>query len=351
MTIYDLERVPKTWDIRYIPKKSGGKRKLTIPNPELMEVQEDILWALYGLWFERKLQVSSVAHGFLPGRSCLTAVSKHSKTADIIVATDIKSFFDNVKAEQALMCLLDADLSKDLATAMINCCQYEGVMPQGAPTSPFLTNVVMFDADNQIAAYAKKHGFTYTRYADDMAFSLEHAPWKVLRKLRDAEKEEIAYQQQVAETPEGEPLPEKPRSKNPYLWFLFGVEKILKETLGLRLNHEKDHIIFRGSICKPHVLGVCIRQDGVGYNAINKLRRTTRARVFNLHKKVFLQQNGCADDVDKLEWMCIKGSVNYMDYVRSFSEPPYNSIDPKIQSTYYSELERLLDAKSVSQIA
>ena len=322
---YDLQTIPRDWRVAYIPKKSGGKRELHIPNDELKEAQKALLQYFYEMRREGTIKISSLAHGFIPHRSCITAILKHDKSSAVIVATDIEGFFDHITAEQSKMCFLDAGLEEGWATLITDACSYNGVMPQGAPTSPFITNIVMFDADNQIAAYAKKHGFLYTRYADDMQFSLVDAKPEVLEALRKS----------------------KGQSKNPYLWFLYGVEKILYETLGLHLNHKKDHIIFRGAKVKPHILGVCFRQDGHGYNAVPKLRRTTRARVCNLYRKIFNTQNGVAGYDDKKEWASIKGTIRYMDMVRSYSDEGYDSVDPKIQPKFFCKLENLLDGAAV----
>jgi len=326
---YDLKTIPKDWRTAYIPKKSGGKRMLRIPNDQLKEAQKALLQYFYQLRRDRKFRVSAAAHGFLPHKSCMTAIVQHDKKSEIFLVCDIEGFFDHITADRVQMHFLDAEMDPDWAATVTDVCQCDGVLPQGSPTSPFLTNVVMVDADCQIMAYAKKHGFYYTRYADDLTFSMKNPPKEVLDKLRKS----------------------KGKSKNPYLWFLYGVEKILKETLNLNLNHKKDHIIYRGEKVKPHILGVCIRQDGNGYNATPKYRRTTRARICNLYNKVVKDQNGKPEYDDFKEWASVKGAVRYMDGVRAYSEPTYDGNDPKIQPKYWCKLEALLDGAAVPSIA
>ena len=361
LTEYDLMSVPKTWSLRYIPKKSGGKRELHVPNDRLKEVQEELLNFFYELWVTGKVPVSALAHGFIPNRSCATAVTRHDRNSEIILNMDIKSFFDNITEEQGKMRLLDAEVEDRLATLIMACCACNGVLAQGAPTSPFLTNLVMFDADNQIAAYAKKHGFFYTRYADDMQFSKLNVPKVVLKDIRRAEHdlplnydyippdgEEYAIDVNDPTVPQEVVEEEKKRrSKNPYLWFFYGVEKILFESLGLHLNHEKDHIIFHGSNCKPYILGISIRQDGHGYSGYKKLRYIARARACNLYHKVFDRQNGRATYDDLKEWAELSGTVQYLDDVRALSDPGYDSVDPKIQPKYFCQLEEFFSGKAV----
>lgn len=357
LTLYDLKNVPRTWRIAHIPKKSGGKRKLTIPNDALKELQGDILQYLYDLVRQKRIQISSVAHGFIPYHSCITSILKHDKESQIFVCADMLHAFDMLDPAFAEAKLLDAGVSKVYAENIIGACSYENSLPQGGPASPYLLNIAMFDADCQIAAYAKKHGFQYTRYADDLVFSIKDANSEALKTLRQNE------QKLLAELAKIKPLPQKPtkkqteryesareavmakyRSKNPFVWFLYGVDTILQNTLNMRLNHKKDHVIFRGSKCKPYILGICLRQDGNGYNAERRFRKETRAGICNFWHKIFDDQKGAITDADYAMWAHLKGRVQYCDLVRSVSDEGYDTCDPVIQSKYFNPLERLFDA-------
>jgi len=357
LTLYDLKKVPRTWRIARIPKKSGGMRKLTIPNDELKELQSDILQYLYDLVRQNRIQISSVAHGFIPYHSCMTSILKHDKESQIFLCADMLHAFDLLDPAFAEAKLLDGGVPAVYAKEIIGACSYENSLPQGGPASPYLLNIAMFDADCQIAAYAKKHGFQYTRYADDLVFSIKDASSEALQTLRSNE------QQMLAELAKIKPLPAKPtkkqqerydaareavmekhRSKNPFVWFLYGVDTILQNTLNMRLNHRKDHVIFRGSKCKPWILGICIRQDGRGYDAVRKFRKETRAGICNFWKKIFVEQNGHITDEDKATWLHLQGRVRYCDLVRTISDDGYNTVDPVIQPKYYNPLERLFDA-------
>jgi len=325
LNLYDLEHVDKSWRIAYIPKKSGGKRKLTIPNDALKDVQRDILEYLYQLRDQGRLNVSGVAHGFLPYRSTLTSLLRHDKKSEIFVCCDIHHAFDELKPIYVSAPMIDGGVSEEYAKAMIDACSYNGSLPQGAPTSPFMLNIAMFEADCQIAAYAKKHGFTYTRYADDLTFSVRECDPKVLDALRKNEAKDSP-------------------SKNPFLWFLYGVDKILQMTVDLHLNHKKDHVIFRGSKCKPYILGVCVRQDGEGYNAERRFRENTRAGICNLYHRVFDGREKPTTYDDWLEWKTLEGRVRYADLCRSRSNPGFDFCDPVIQEKFYEPLQRKFNA-------
>ena len=318
MNLYDLNHVEVSWRTAHIPKKSGGVRELTIPNDALKEQQREVLYYLYSQMWAGNIKVSSCAHGFLPGKDCKSAVLVHSRKARCMVCTDITGFFDNCSSDLARAILLDSGIAPCYVDAIIRDCAYEGHFPQGSPTSPMLTNILMFDADNMIAAYAKKHGFVYTRYADDMQFSLERVTSKTERMLRRTKEA---------------------GSHNPYVWFLHGVDKILKEATGLQLNHKKDHIYFNKSVAPQQVLGIVTRQDGFGYNATRKLRKRARAMACNLYYKVLVTQQGRIDYDDWHVWSVLKGLVEYSNSIRRLSDGKHSSFDPCVQQKYYQPLE------------
>ena len=353
LSLYDLKHVSREWRQAQIPKKDGTMRQLTIPNDDLKQVQSDILQYLYCLVGQRRLKISACAHGFVPYHDTMTAVMQHDRESEVFLCCDMEKAFDSLLPLFPLAKLLDAGVPPEYANEIIDVCTYNGCLPQGGPASPYLLNIAMYDADCMIASYAKKHGFYYTRYADDLVFSIKGVDSQALRTLRKNEQleaEELAKIKPLPENPTKrqqtaydnavEKVKAKYRSKNPFVWFLFGVDTILKSNVGMHLNHKKDHCIFRGSFCKPLILGITIRQDGHGYNAAKRFRMETRAAVCNFYHKVFDQQEGVHEDADILRWMQIKGQVNYADRCRMTSDDGYNDDDPVIQPKYYNPLER-----------
>ncbi len=169
-----------TWQI---PKRSGGHRTITAPLPKLKELQR---WAL--LHYFEKLAVHSAAHGFLPARSVLTNALAHAG-ADVVVKLDIKDFFPTIHWRRVKGLLRKAGVSEQVATLLAllateaprQLVEFRGktlhvatgprVLPQGAPTSPAITNALCLRMDRRLSALAADLGFSYTRYADDLAFS------------------------------------------------------------------------------------------------------------------------------------------------------------------------------------
>ena len=166
-----------------IPKRSGGQRTITAPKKALLAAQH---WALRNVF--EKLPVHGAAHGFLPARSVATNAQMHAG-ADVIVKVDLKDFFPTVTWRRVKGMLRKAGLSEPVATllSLLSCeaprvpVEFRGktlwvatgvpALPQGAPTSPAITNAICLRMDRRLSGLSTKLGFTYTRYADDLAFS------------------------------------------------------------------------------------------------------------------------------------------------------------------------------------
>ena len=92
-----------------------------------------------------------------------------------MVALDIKDFFPSIKRgaiETALLgCSSELKGNKDLREAVLWAVTRHDALPQGAPTSPTLSNLVFRRLDYRLAALARAYKASYTRYADDLYFS------------------------------------------------------------------------------------------------------------------------------------------------------------------------------------
>lgn len=306
-----------SWRVARIPKedKPGEFRKLTIPNDDLMLVQNDILQYLYTV---KELWPTIFAHGFVPCRNTSTGVARHDRLADVFVCEDVKDFFDNFPIKRTEEKMLDV-LPCKLVEKMLAACTYKGHLPQGGPCSPWLTNIGMIDADKMISAFAKKHGFTYTRYADDMTFSQRF-----------------------------DVTGNKP-SKS-YRFLTEGVDKIMREYMQLRLNRKKSHVIRLSGSDARQVTGVVIRKDGMGYNAPSKMRRMVRAMLCNLANKVY-RQHGRYDNDDLYEWHKIIGYVRYFDNLRSYGEGDAAYADPVIQPKFWNYLMEVMPVCQLTKSA
>jgi len=315
---------PISYQEYHIPKKSKGVRIIEEPNAQLKAVQKNILQYLYQCTRAGILPVSHLAHGFIPYRGCMTAVPKHSLRSPVLIGADIHDFFFNFPPEPVAENLSFAT-DGPRVNFIMKCALWRGNypkehFPQGSPISPYLTNVGMFDVDRMIASYCKKNGIFFTRYADDMLFS-----------IIDGAEDTPAVRRMMHED-------------EPFASLFHGVEMILQDHLGLELSKAKSHVMWRYSTCKTQALGITFRQDNKGYNANKRKRRNTRAQLYNLYRKV-QAQNGHFEYDDWKEWQSVNGSMNYCNLVRSLSKfPEVAGIDPVFQLSYYNEIERWANA-------
>ena len=166
-----LGQLAATAENRYhvYPLVSGQRVKKTrwieAPDAELKAAQR---WLLDN-WLYR-LTPTTYAHGFVPGRSILSNASHHVGRRFVLTA-DIRDFFPSITAQRVDDCLEQLEFDPAHRRCLVQLVTRRGRLPQGAPTSPHLANLVARPLDLRLAGLARQHGWTYTRYADDLTFS------------------------------------------------------------------------------------------------------------------------------------------------------------------------------------
>jgi hypothetical protein len=150
-----------------IKKRSGGQRVIDEPEEQLKRVQRLILRRLLA-----RLRSHPSAHGFERGCSIVTAALPHARRA-VVLRLDVQDFFLSTKAERIQSYFRRIGWGRAAAALLTRLCTHRGGLPQGAPTSPRLSNLVNLRLDARLAALARAHGASYTRYADDMTFSFD----------------------------------------------------------------------------------------------------------------------------------------------------------------------------------
>ena len=166
-----------------VPKRDGTPRLISAPKPDLKAVQH---WIAHEI--TEHLPVHGAAHGFLVGRSIETNARVHAG-AKVIVKMDIRNFYPTITMRRVKGLLRRAGIGEQVATLMALLCtespreevvthgktHYVATaprsLPQGAPTSPSITNALCLRLDARLSGLATKLGARYTRYADDLAFS------------------------------------------------------------------------------------------------------------------------------------------------------------------------------------
>jgi RNA-directed DNA polymerase len=148
-----------------IKKINGGTRNLLEPLPSLKEIQN---WILANILYQHK--VSRYAKGYIPNRSIKDHVRYHTNEKTILTL-DVKKFFNTISFDLVEKIFLEIGYSKIVSNLLTKLCFLEGELPQGAPTSPYISNIILIDFDNTISTYCADNNLKYTRYADDLAFS------------------------------------------------------------------------------------------------------------------------------------------------------------------------------------
>lgn len=144
----------------------GAKRILHLPVPVLHQWQMQIKSHILDM-----TQPSDAAHAYRRGRSAKTGAMAHEMQPYLWVV-DLKDFFTSIKLDQVVSVFERIGYPTNAASALarLTCLYYVG-LPQGTCTSPAISNLVMQDLDDKLLKLASKNKVTYTRYADDFAFS------------------------------------------------------------------------------------------------------------------------------------------------------------------------------------
>ncbi len=154
------------YDYVTIKKKNGGVRKLCVPICELKATQIQILRHILN-----KLKVSKYATAYKKGVSLKDNAKVHC-SKKYILKLDLKNFFDNITFMQVYSSAFNTRyFPKQIGTILTQLCCRNDALPQGAPTSPALSNLVMKSFDDNFGRWCEKRGFDYTRYCDDITVS------------------------------------------------------------------------------------------------------------------------------------------------------------------------------------
>jgi len=151
-----------------LPKKLGGSRTIQAPKKRLKELQKRVLQFLQ----EKSPNPKPSVHGFTKNRSVLTNAKEHlNKT--FVFNVDLKDFFPSINfgRVKGLLQTRPFEYPPQVASVVAHICCKDGALPQGAPTSPLISNLICRRLDNELQALAKECRARYTRYCDDLTFS------------------------------------------------------------------------------------------------------------------------------------------------------------------------------------
>ncbi len=216
-----------------IPKRKGGFRTITSPYPTLHALQKKICHSLLNC-----LPIHPRVFAYVEGRSAIEHARYHC-SCDELLTLDIKDFFPSISRQQVFSVFNSLDFSTTDSNYLSYLCTLNDSLPQGACTSPSLSNAVFYQIDCRLEKLALSFGVKYSRYADDLAFSGDLVPKKIINIIKS----------------------------------------ILLE-YGFILNESKTKLKLKGS--RKILTGVSISQGVM--KAPKKYKRELRAQIFELEK-------------------------------------------------------------------
>ena len=150
----------------WMRKRSGGYRMISAPDKDLQAIQSTI--------YSRILSSVTIDHpaavGFRCGRSVVDNAAPHLGKR-YVLKMDIHDFFGSIRSPRVRQTFKKIGYPENVSKVLGALCCLHRHLPQGAPTSPALSNIVGYEMDRKLAALAAEYGLTYTRYADDLTFS------------------------------------------------------------------------------------------------------------------------------------------------------------------------------------
>ncbi|MBC5715840.1 reverse transcriptase family protein [Flintibacter faecis] len=163
-----------------IPKNDRGEfRELHVPDEFLKTVQRRIADRLLSAY-----PVSPYATAYRPGGSTIVNARPHVGK-NVLLKLDIHHFFDNILYATVKEKAFPAeDYSESIRILLTILCVHKDALPQGAPTSPVISNIIMRDFDCTVGGWCDARGIAYTRYCDDMTFSGDFDSREVVSLVR-----------------------------------------------------------------------------------------------------------------------------------------------------------------------
>lgn len=232
-----------------IPKRSGGSREILSPYPMLAYCQR---WILDNILNSVPLHKRTFA--FRQNYSIKDNAILHLNQ-DELLKIDIKDFFSSIKINRVISLFYRLGYTYSLSVYLAAICCYRGYLPQGASTSPMLSNIIAGVLDIRLLALAEKFELNYSRYADDITFS-------------------------------GKKIPKK---------FVYYCYSILQEE-GFEPNKKKT--FYKQAKKRKIVTGICVTGDRV--RIPKSYRRKFRQEIYFLKKNGIKEYNGEIGKVDPL---------------------------------------------------
>ncbi|MER2128797.1 retron Ec67 family RNA-directed DNA polymerase/endonuclease [Solibacillus sp.] len=276
-----------------IPKKNGGERVINAPSKDLKDIQRSIVKMLLKqqkvFLYEKNIK-SNIAHAFTKKKSILTNAKVH-KNKRFVLNIDLENFFESFHFGRVKGYFEKNNnylFPENIATILAQLTCYNGSLPQGAPSSPTITNLICNILDMKLLKIAKKYKLDYTRYADDLTFSTNDKNF--IGKSDD---------------------------------FISQLEIIINQS-GFKINHKKTRLQHKHS--RQVVTGLVVNKK---VNVQKDFYRNTRAMANSLYKNGSFTINGMEGSLNQLE-----GRFAFINYINKEFNKDQKKIDRNLKLNF-----------------
>lgn len=169
-----LADIPAQYTQYTLRKRSGGYRIISAPNRALLSIQQTIYYRIL-----LPANIHPAATGFRKGLSITDNANPHLGNKNIL-KTDIHDFFGSIRAHKVKNMFESIGYPPTIAVILKKLTCLKGHLPQGAPTSPAISNIIVYEMDKKLVALSDEYQLVYSRYADDLTFSGNSIPTKFL---------------------------------------------------------------------------------------------------------------------------------------------------------------------------
>lgn len=291
----------KMYQVFEIQKRGRKTRIIHAPDDRLKYLQQKIVLLLNQLY-----RVRNPVHGFVPLKSVKTNATAHLRKK-FILNIDLENFFPSITEKRIIGVLRSIGIDIQVARIIARICCYNGYLPQGAPTSPILSNIICFRLDKALMNFAKERRCIYTRYADDITFS-SHQP--------------MAQLFEGVIPPAGHMLPEL---LSLHLLNIFSSN-------GFVINPDKVHYADRNS--RRMVTGLKINEF---INLYRRYIRNIRALLHSIKflgieaaEKKYKEDYGGKADLGRY----LRGKITWLGFIRGKSDPVFRAIATRFNEKF-----------------
>ncbi len=303
-----------------IPKKSGGMRNISAPSKGLSHILYYVNIMLKAIY-----KPSDYAMGFVEGRNVVNNASKHIGQ-NYVFNTDLENFFPSIAQPRVWkrFQLPPFNFNQQVASILAGLCcirekqedgKYIYILPQGAPTSPLITNAICDNLDRRLSGLARRFGLHYSRYADDITFSSMHNVYQDNGEFENELKRIIEDQ-----------------------GFHMNIGKTRLQKLGQRQEVTGLTVSNRVNTSREYVAEI--------RNILHIWEKYGRDDAFKRFYPQYKEKKGHVKKGEPMLENVIYGKLQYLKMVKGYKDPVYLSLQArynKLTSPVYAEKKQGLD--------